>query len=104
MRQNHIKSSGFDWKIRLFPANSMDRRHACYQGGQDITNLPKIGNANMDEHGIRMMDLEKFLKVDRVVPVDNLNYYLYWVEKFMKGENYRIEKIGQLQKELASRN
>ncbi len=58
----------------------------------------------MDEHGIRMMDFEKFLKVDRVVPVDNLNYYLYWVEKIMKGENYRIEKIGQLQKELASRN
>ena len=43
---------------------------------------------NMEVHGARLVDFEKFLKLNRLVPVDKLNYYLYWVDKFMKGEKY----------------
>ena len=35
------------------------------------------------------------LKANRLVPPDKLDFYLNWVDKFMKEQKYCKEKIGQ---------
>ncbi len=49
----------------------------------------------MDEHGGRLMEFERFLKINSLVHVDRLKYYLNWVDLFMKRRSYNVEAIDQ---------
>ena len=49
----------------------------------------------MDAYGAQLMEFERFLKSNRLVPLDKMDFYLNWVDKFMKEQKYCKEKIGQ---------
>ena len=49
----------------------------------------------MDITGARIMEFEKFLKANNLVPMDKAKYYSNWADKFLHGINYREEAINQ---------
>lgn len=77
----------------VYAGNMFNMPHAAYHGRNRYDKSSKWSK-NMESRGAPLMEFENYLKANRLVPVDKLNYYLYWVDKFMKGHNYLLEKIG----------
>jgi hypothetical protein len=49
----------------------------------------------MDIYGGKLMEFEKYLKTNNLVPLDKAKYYSNWADKFLHGINYRTTAINQ---------
>ncbi|MFZ2656893.1 MAG: integron integrase [Victivallales bacterium] len=49
----------------------------------------------MDTYCAKLMDYEKYLVTNRLVPKDKAGYYVNWADKFLHGINYKEEGINQ---------
>ncbi len=45
------------------------------------------GKVKMDIVGANLMEFEKYLRINNLVPVDKIKYYSNWADKFLHGIN-----------------
>jgi hypothetical protein len=49
----------------------------------------------MDIYGAKLMEFEKYLKSNKLVPENKINYFSNWADKFLHGINYNVAAIDQ---------
>ena len=49
----------------------------------------------MDICGAKLMEFEKYLKTNNLVPENKVKYYSSWADKFLHGINYKTNAIDQ---------
>ena len=53
------------------------------------------GKVKMDIYGAKLMELEKYLKSNNLVPENKIKYFSNWADKFLHGINYKVSAIDQ---------
>lgn len=53
------------------------------------------GKVKMDIVGANLMEFEKYLRVNNLVPVDKIKYYSNWTDKFLHSISYKTTDINQ---------
>ena len=49
----------------------------------------------MDIYGAKLMEFEKYLKNNNLVPENKIKYFSNWADKFLHGNNYKVAAIDQ---------
>ena len=49
----------------------------------------------MDIYGAKLMEFEKYLKTNNLVPENKIKYFSNWADKFLHGLNYKVSAIDQ---------
>ncbi len=49
----------------------------------------------MDIYGAKLMEFEKYLKNNNLVPENKIKYFSNWADNFLHGINYKVEAIDQ---------
>ena len=49
----------------------------------------------MDIYGAKLMEFEKYLKTNNLVPENKIKYFSNWADKFLHGLNYKVTAIDQ---------
>jgi len=49
----------------------------------------------MEDIGTKLVEFEKYLKTNNLVPPDKAKYYSNWADKFLYGINYKVSAIDQ---------
>ena len=47
----------------------------------------------MDIYGAKLMEFEKYLKTNNLVPENKIKYFSNWAYKFLHGINYKVTSI-----------